>query len=478
MNEKDGTTTNVTGHERAGSHSSTLADGNTLSQSMGGTSGSSCETLSDLEKQPIEPQTGWWPTFRYALFTTYRRLFSLVFIANAIAFVIVMTRQAPLLDLVNAAAINLGVCGLARHNLVVNAMFASVQFIPRTAPLRLRRIASKVFHYGGVHSGCGVAACIWYIAFVGTLTYQYKPSPKSTTVLVLAYVILALLVAIIVSAYPAIRFKMHDKFELTHRFAGWSVILLFWPLLLVFASQQPSMGAFLVRQPSFWIIIILTLAIIHPWAMVRKVKVIPEVLSTHAIRLHFDYTSIKFGQGISISKHPLRDWHSFAAFPDKLDTPDTKFSLVISKAGDWTSDIIQNPPTHVYKRGVPVTGFGHVMLLYSRIVLITTGSGIGPCLNYLGADNRPAMKVLWQTRTPLKTYGQRLIDLVHQLDPEPVILDTNKGGRVDILPTAMKLYHDFNAEAVAIISNPKMTQQLVYDLECRGIPAFGPIFDS
>ncbi|KAJ9650997.1 hypothetical protein H2198_009712 [Neophaeococcomyces mojaviensis] len=478
MAEKKKTTAHITEHERTISQSSTLCDVNALSQSVIITK-SNDQILPDLEKQSIEPRTGWWPTFRYALFTTYRRLFSLIFIGNAIAFITIMIRQAPLLDLVNAAAVNLCVCGLARHNLIVNALFASVQNIPRSAPLRLRRIACKVFHFGGVHSGCGVAACIWYAAFVGMSTYQYEPSPKSTAVLVLAYFILALLVAIIISAYPTLRFKMHDYFELTHRFAGWSVILLFWPLLLIFASQQqPSMGAFLVRQPTFWIIIILTLAIIHPWAMVRRVKVTPEVLSTHAIRLHFDYTSVKFGQGISLSRHPLRDWHSFAGFPDKFDTPDSKFSLVVSKAGDWTSDIIQNPPTHIWKRGVPTTGFGHVFKLYNRMILITTGSGIGPCLSFLGDDDRPAMKVLWQTRAPLKTYGQRLIDLVHRMDSNPVILDTSKDGRVDMCPVAIKLYKDFNAEAVCVISNPKMTKQLVYDLECRGIPAFGPIFDS
>lgn len=116
--------------------------------------------------------------------------------------------------------------------------------------------------------------------------------------------------------------------------------------------------------------------------------------------------------------------------------------------------------------------------MYNSMILIATGSGIGPCLSFLGDDNRPAMRVLWQTRTPLKTYGKRLIELVHRLDPNPVILDTTKDGRIEMLPIAIKLYREFNAEAVCVISNPKMTKQLVYDLECRRIPAYGPIFDS
>lgn len=321
---------------------------------------------SDLEKQEeeIQPRPGWYSFLRYTALNTYRRLFSLVFIGNVIAFVFIMVTDAQLLGLVNAAAINLCICGLARSPVVINTLFVTAGQIPRSTPIRLRTLAAKVFHFAGVHSGCGVASAIWYIAFVGRVTYDYTHGniPQDSVniaVVVLAYLIMVLLCAIIVAAYPAIRFKYHDYFEAVHRFSGWAVILLFWALLLTFASeQQPSMGVFLIHQPAFWIIIILTAAVVQPWAMLRKVKVDAEVLSTHATRLHFDFTSIKFGQGISIARHPLKDWHSFASFPDKFDHPDSKFSLVVSKAGDFTGDIITNPPTHIWKRSVPAYGFG------------------------------------------------------------------------------------------------------------------------
>lgn len=321
---------------------------------------------SDLEKQEQQPRLrpGWYSFVRYTALNTYRRLFSLVFFGNVIAFVIIMVRDAQLLDLVNAASINLCICGLARSPLVINTLFVTAGKIPRSTPIRLRTLAAKVFHFGGVHSGCGVASAIWYVAFVGKVTYDYTHGniPKDSvniTVVVLAYLIMVLLCAIIVAAYPTIRSKYHDCFEAVHRFSGWAVILIFWALLLTFASQQkPSMGIFLINQPAFWIIIILTAAVVQPWAMLRKVKVTPEVLSTHATRLHFDFTSTKFGQGISISRHPLKDWHSFASFPDKFDRPDSKFSLVVSKAGDFTGDIIANPPEYIWKRSVPAYGFG------------------------------------------------------------------------------------------------------------------------
>jgi len=40
-----------------------------------------------------------------------------------------------------------------------------------------------------------------------------------------------------------------------------------------------------------------------------------------------------------------------------------------------------------------------------------------------------------------------------------------------------RLYKEFNAEAVIIISNQKLTEKVVYGLMSRGIPAFGAIWD-
>jgi hypothetical protein len=41
-----------------------------------------------------------------------------------------------------------------------------------------------------------------------------------------------------------------------------------------------------------------------------------------------------------------------------------------------------------------------------------------------------------------------------------------------------ELYQDFDAEAVFVVSNKPTTLRLVHDIERRGIPAFGPIWDS
>ncbi|EYE94107.1 integral membrane protein TmpA [Aspergillus ruber CBS 135680] len=440
----------------------------------------------DLEAQTEpEPKRRWYAPIRYTALDIYRRLFSIVFLANLGVFIWVMVANRTLMALINATAANVLACGLARQPLVVNTFFRVACSIPRSAPLRLRQIACKVYHYGGVHSGCGVASFVWYIGFVAVLTRTYTNPPGGQAVIssapvILAYIILVLLMAIIIVAYPGFRAKLHDYFELTHRFSGWVVVALFLCLLLVFADEARraegvSLGSFIIKIPGFWFLMIVIASIIHPWVFLRKVRVEPEYLSDHAVRLHFDYTKTAFGKGIQLSKHPLRDWHGFATFPDPGGNT---FSSMVSKAGDWTADTIKEQPTHLWKRGVLVYGFAYSMRVFKKVLVVTTGSGIGPCLSFLGDENRPELRVVWQTRAPVKTYGEKVIDLVKQMDPDPVIVDTNERGRIDMVPLIRKLYKEFEPEAVCVISNGKVTKNTVYELEATGIKAYGPIFDS
>ena len=445
--------------------------------------GHAYSSSSDLEAQvEDEPSRKRFDLVRYSALNVYRRLFTLAFIANAIAFVILMAKGVAPLDLVNASAVNLAVCGLCRHPLVINGLFVTFGAVPRSAPLRLRRLACKIFHLGGVHSGAGVASCVWYVGFAGLYTYHFEASPLSIAVLALIWSVLALLLAIIIVAHPAIRAKYHDYFELTHRFANWLILALFWVLIFLLASQEPSLSSFLVHLPAFWILMLLTLATVHPWLLLRRVPVVAEPLSPHAVRLHFSHTTVRFGQGISVARHPLADWHSFASFTDQFDSAafggGTKFSCLVSKAGDWTRAAIAEPPRYLWKRGIPTYGFGYVLRMFERIIVVTTGSGIGPCLSFIEDAKRPAMRVVWQTKSSLKTYGQRTLNLVKRMDADPVVIDTSVSGRVDMLPVVLRLYKEFGADAVCVISNPAVTRELVYGLETRGIAAYGPIFDS
>lgn len=123
-------------------------------------------------------------------------------------------------------------------------------------------------------------------------------------------------------------------------------------------------------------------------------------------------------------------------------------------------------------------GFIHVMRVFRRVVVVATGSGMGPCLSFLSEKHRPQLRVLWQTRNPHRTYGPGVLSLVHQLDPTPLLIDTNTSGRVDMVPIIQELVREIDAEAVCVISNPRLTKQVVFELKESGVLAFGPIFDS
>jgi hypothetical protein len=57
-------------------------------------------------------------------------------------------------------------------------------------------------------------------------------------------------------------------------------------------------------------------------------------------------------------------------------------------------------------------------------------------------------------------------------------IDTRKHGKPDMVKLTYHLFKQTDAECVHVISNQKLTEKIVYGMRARGIPAFGPIWDS
>lgn len=93
-------------------------------------------------------------------------------------------------------------------------------------------------------------------------------------------------------------------------------------------------------------------------------------------------------------------------------------------------------------------------------------------------EKRVPCRILWSAKAPLKTYGQEIMESVLASDPFAVVWDTALQGRPDLLTLAYQLYRESGAECVCVISNKSTTAGLVYALESRGMPAYGPVFDS
>lgn len=329
----------------------------------------------------------------------------------------------------------------------------------------------------------------------------------SPAVLTITYVLDCLLLAICALAHPTFRVKAHNHFELTHRFAGWTALALFWVQTFVQvadtrSSAHQSLGYILPRTPGIWLLTVATASIVLPWINLRKVEVKSEVLSPHAVRLHFNYTTPVVGTAVRISERPLLEWHAFATiskptFPraptinnEYVRNDGKGFSLLVSNAGDWTKRQINRAPTKLYVRGVPACGVLRIAPLFKSIVLVATGSGIGPCLPVIyraaltknlppGSKERHIpIRVFWSTPNPLKTFGQEIQDAILAADPEAVIHDTRTMGRPDMVAVSWRLKVESGAEAVCVIANQKLTQRVVYGMESRGVPGYGAIFDS
>ena len=71
-----------------------------------------------------------------------------------------------------------------------------------------------------------------------------------------------------------------------------------------------------------------------------------------------------------------------------------------------------------------------------------------------------------------------MVDLLEVLDENPIVIDSDERGRQDMLPIILDLVKTSDVECVIVVSNPVFTRKMVYELESRGIAAFGPIFDS
>ncbi|KAF1931153.1 uncharacterized protein M421DRAFT_99063 [Didymella exigua CBS 183.55] len=455
---------------------------------------------------------------RYGVFAVYQRLFTLVVVLNLAAVLVLLRfsswrslRAFRLDNLATLASSNLLLAILFRQDWLINLLFRTAWLVPWSLPLRARRVVSRVYCYGGIHSGAAVVGTGWWIGFTGVLSWECVARGGSTVtagVLVLTLIIASLLVAIVVLSLPRVRARHHDVWELTHRFLGWSCVALFWAqLLLLTRSARPASTTAvphalvdtLVRTPSFWTLGAITALLVYPWLLLRRWTFTATPLSAHALLLSFPHAVHKYSC-VALSTQPAREWHPFATFPlvgSSESQSGNRNALVVSAAGDWTRSLISSAQQksgeqkaggagvgkavsmRFFVKSHPRAGVLSLSCMYARVLIVTTGSGIGPSLSSL--LDRPAAqraRLVWSTRAPVATYGAAMLRLVHRADPQALVLDTDAQGRPDLLRVAWGVCREMGAEAVFVLSNERVTRWVVGGLESRGVPAFGPIWDS
>lgn len=415
--------------------------------------------LDALTRAVVPPKPALWRRWTaLPVFSYYNRLVALVLLVNAVFVLLAVDFAAITVErLSDMVLINLSLAILIRQHYLINALFWLATRVPVTWPLRVRRSAAKVYHFGGLHSGAALAATAWFIAMVGVQVARYlrQPDSVSSAWLWLTGVLLGLLLLMVSMAQPWIRSRFHNGFERVHRFAGWSALLLFWALTLL-ASSETSTS--LLHSGSFWMLVLLTLSIALPWLRLRKVAVEHTRPSGHAVITRFKHTTPFAGSSTAISRNPLLEWHSFANIP----APEAAgFRLIISRAGDWTGRFIEDLPSHVWVKGITTAGVANVETLFKSVVYIATGSGIGPVMPHLLAAQVP-IQLIWSTRSPRKTYGDELVDEILRAQPGALIWDTDERGKPDLVQLAYGAVQTFGAEAVICIANQALTERVVH----------------
>jgi len=411
----------------------------------------------------------------------YQRLFILVTFINLLWLdYALMTgkwwqpQQLNLAAMANMALGNLLITVLIRQQYLINLLFRVVWKTPRSWPLKVRRHLAKVYHFGGIHSGCALFATLWSLAFAAGVYWNYMHHlPGVSLQLVMLNLMLGLLLALIcLMALPAVRARYHNQFEHVHRYVGWLALLLSWAQVSCFARDTQHS---VYTLPAFWGLLTITVSVLVPWLHLRRVPVTFIRPSEHAVLLHFNLPRDPFtGSSFTISRHPLSEWHAFANIP-VLQGRGCR--MLVSRAGDWTSEFIDNPPTHVWFRGIPTPGVGSVHQLFHSVVFVATGSGIGPLLPHLVA-NRQRRCLIWSTRNPRLTYGDAFVDEVLTIVPDVIIWDTDAKGKPDLLELAWQEAERIEAEAVVCIANRGLTDYVVDGCEARGRGAYGAIWDS
>ncbi|WP_420450515.1 hypothetical protein [Ilumatobacter sp.] len=379
------------------------------------------------------------------------------------------------------AQANLVVAIVPRQPWVVNLVSWLATRPATRPPLRVRWALGKYYHLGGLHVGGAVAGTTWYALFVASLIADRSRGVGDVSLVnvVLSGLVVAVFALMALMALPGRRSRDHDRFESTHRFGGWLALALVWANAVTFATSRrgdATVVEALASSPTIVLLSFTTWCALWPWLLLRRVPVSVERPSSHVAIVRLDHGSPPpVGTTRPISRSPLRGWHHFANVP--AEDGREGYRMVVSRAGDWTGDFVDDPPSHVWVRGLPAAGVANVKRLFDRVVFVVTGSGIGPALGHLLADETPA-QLVWVTRSPRETYGDALVDEIERAQPDAIVWNSDERGKPDVLRLAHDAYVSSGAEAVICISNKAVTWRVVEGLEQRGIPAFGPIWDS
>ncbi|QRW04222.1 hypothetical protein RhiLY_03221 [Ceratobasidium sp. AG-Ba] len=365
--------------------------------------------------------------------------------------------------------------GPERLNLVANASLINLTVVVR---FYFHRLLHSI---GGLHVGCAFATFVWIIFYAAELG-RITPLDSALNVALFATaLILPIGISVIITfALRPLRERYHNLWEYTHRFVGWFVIGDLVAHLAIRAFTLPNPHD-LFRTALPYLTIACIISIFYVWFTVRRAAVTINANHSVAIVKFQGRPTLNDGTFARISRDGLQ-WHAFSVAT--TDFEKREFSLIVGRAGDWTTKIIHESvagqaPGQLFIRGVNPPGFMHMHHAYKKVVTICTGAGIAPALPHI-AQKTSDIFLVWIAKNHEKTYGKEVWDTVTSNLPQDQILlhDTAVSGRPDIATLIEQVAKRHEAEAVFVVSNDPYTILCANICWRLGLRCYGATRDS
>ncbi|KAH8712251.1 hypothetical protein GQ44DRAFT_742499 [Phaeosphaeriaceae sp. PMI808] len=411
-------------------------------------------------------------------FNTYRKFFILIILLNCAGIVMTALGRFPYAENHLGALVlgNLLSAVLFRNELWMRFLYiVAIYGLRSWAPLPIKYGATSVLqHVGGIHSGCALSGAAWLVyKVVDIIRYRavQHPAVIASGIITNVFIIISVL-----SAFPWIRNTYHNAFEKHHRFIGWLGLAMTWVFVIMGNTYDIKRGEWrhdahsLLSVQELWFAVILI-----PWVTLREVPVEAEIPSPKVAVLRFE-RGMQQGLLGRISRTSIMEYHAFGIISQGRKS--THHYMICGVQGDFTKDLVTNPPKTVWTRELKFAGVGHASAMFKRGIRVCTGTGIGAALST--CIQSPNWFLIWIGSDQERTFGPTITGLIHKnIEPERMILwDSKKrGGRPNTMELLKDTWTRFGAEVIFITSNKQGNDEMMQGCRAAGIHAFGTLWD-
>ncbi|KAK4141519.1 uncharacterized protein C8A04DRAFT_39027 [Dichotomopilus funicola] len=436
------------------------------------------------KKKPAaaKPKPSKWILFQL-WFNTYRKFFTFVTLLNLTGIILAAVGKFEYAENHLGALVlgNLLMAVLMRNELFLRALYlVSIYGLRSWAPVCIKvGVTSILQHVGGIHSGCALSGAGWLVYKVVDII-RYRSVQHSSVIATGIITNVAVIISVL-SAFPWIRNNYHNTFERHHRFIGWLGIAATWVFVILGNVYDIKRGEWrtdantLLSAQELWFAAFMTIFVLIPWVTLREVPVEVEIPSPKVAILKFQ-RGMQQGLLGRISRTSIMEYHAFGIISEGRRSG--CHYMICGVQGDFTKELVANPPKTVWTRELKFAGVGHASAMFKRGIRICTGTGIGAALST--CIQSPNWFLIWIGSDQEKTFGPTITGLIYNNIPSErmILWDSKKrGGRPDSVKLLKEVWDSFGAEVIFITSNKQGNDEMMQGCRAAGMDAFGTLWD-